>query len=332
MVRVFVNLEGLEQTCVDLHLSHSYGTVRQFASGFTQNQPLFDFVDAGRGKERADHKIKGVTSRCYVLGLELIGLFLIELFSLFVQNTHCKHIVLGCCHDNGYVVTLDPHRLDVVTASRITLLQGPRVGREYSVLPFEILQLNGLFRQTPLASDTTIFHQARTEGPPINVSRAPVRSHGRANEGFVEQRTTFHLPAYPRSILLNRDDQRVDGYLPEPTTGDTNNLHRRLEHLKICNEYTLKGHCAIRPCVFAHISDLSRGEVYAQAKRIRLTPCVAGSACRSFQCFYGHVCPHGAGCTKGNKCQFKKVHVKDTTAVAELIAPSGGGTNHHVAH
>lgn len=247
MVRVFVNLEGLEQTCVDLHLSDSYGTLRQFASGFTQNQPLFDFVDAGRGKERADHKIKGVPSRCQVLRLELIDLFLIELFSLYVQNTHCKHIVLGCCHDNGYVVTLDPHRLDVVTASRITLLQGPRVGREYLVLPFEMLQLSGLFRQTPLASDTTTSRQARPEG-----------------------------------------------------------------------------------CAFAHLSDLSRGEIYAQARRIRLTRCVTGSACRSFQCFYGHVCPYGADCTKGNKCHFKKVHDKDTTAVAVLIyAP---GTNHHAAH
>ena len=63
MVRIFVNLEGLLQTCVNLRLFQGERTLRQFASGFTQNQPLFDFVDAGQGKERADHKIKGMVIR-----------------------------------------------------------------------------------------------------------------------------------------------------------------------------------------------------------------------------------------------------------------------------
>lgn len=33
--------------------------LRDFALGFTQGKAMFDFVDVGHGKERADNKIKG---------------------------------------------------------------------------------------------------------------------------------------------------------------------------------------------------------------------------------------------------------------------------------
>jgi hypothetical protein len=36
--------------------------LRNFSLGFTQGKASFDFVDVGHGKERADSKIKGVSS------------------------------------------------------------------------------------------------------------------------------------------------------------------------------------------------------------------------------------------------------------------------------
>jgi hypothetical protein len=33
--------------------------LREFTLGFTQGKASFDFIDVGRGKERADSKIKG---------------------------------------------------------------------------------------------------------------------------------------------------------------------------------------------------------------------------------------------------------------------------------
>ena len=59
LVRLYVNLEGLIRKCLDLGLLQDEKTLRHFCAGFTQSQPLFDIVDAGHGKERADHKIKG---------------------------------------------------------------------------------------------------------------------------------------------------------------------------------------------------------------------------------------------------------------------------------
>ncbi|KAI4252620.1 MAG: hypothetical protein L6R42_007891, partial [Xanthoria sp. 1 TBL-2021] len=58
IVRVYANIEGLLKKFAYIGFTEEEKALRQFVAGFTQSQPLFDFVDAGQGKERADHKIK----------------------------------------------------------------------------------------------------------------------------------------------------------------------------------------------------------------------------------------------------------------------------------
>ncbi|KAL8765568.1 MAG: hypothetical protein Q9209_007399 [Squamulea sp. 1 TL-2023] len=58
IVRVYANIEGLLKKFAYIGFTEEENALRQFVAGFTQSQPLFDFVDAGQGKERADHKIK----------------------------------------------------------------------------------------------------------------------------------------------------------------------------------------------------------------------------------------------------------------------------------
>ena len=38
--------------------------IEEFARGFTGSKQLFDFVDVGMGKDRADDKISGELCRC----------------------------------------------------------------------------------------------------------------------------------------------------------------------------------------------------------------------------------------------------------------------------
>jgi hypothetical protein len=59
VVRIYANTKGLARACALARIVESPSYVEQFAKGFTQSQPLFDFVDTGEGKERADYKIKG---------------------------------------------------------------------------------------------------------------------------------------------------------------------------------------------------------------------------------------------------------------------------------
>lgn len=62
IAKVCANMQGLGRAmrrdgCLD-----SEQELKDFSLGFTQAKASFDFIDVGRGKERADSKIKGMIS------------------------------------------------------------------------------------------------------------------------------------------------------------------------------------------------------------------------------------------------------------------------------
>ena len=61
MVHVFANFEDLSRKLFHVGILKSPGQLHDFARAFSLNQPLFSFVDVGRGKERADFKLKGTS-------------------------------------------------------------------------------------------------------------------------------------------------------------------------------------------------------------------------------------------------------------------------------
>lgn len=59
VARVYANLKGLGDTCVRAGIISSPDLLADFARGFTCGKTLFDFIDVGPGKDRADAKIIG---------------------------------------------------------------------------------------------------------------------------------------------------------------------------------------------------------------------------------------------------------------------------------
>lgn len=59
VVRIYANLGGLADVCTKAGLISSPTQLAEFARGFTRGKTLFDFVDVGAGKDRADGKIAG---------------------------------------------------------------------------------------------------------------------------------------------------------------------------------------------------------------------------------------------------------------------------------
>lgn len=59
MVQIYANFEGLARKLVSIGMLRTTGEFDAFAKSFNLSQPLFNLVDVGSGKERADHKIKG---------------------------------------------------------------------------------------------------------------------------------------------------------------------------------------------------------------------------------------------------------------------------------
>lgn len=59
VTRVYANLKGLGDVCQRTGILERSTLMEEFARGFTGSKQLFDFVDVGSGKDRADDKISG---------------------------------------------------------------------------------------------------------------------------------------------------------------------------------------------------------------------------------------------------------------------------------
>lgn len=59
VARLYANVEGLSEACYKTGIVSSPQLMKDFVKGFTQGRTLFDFVDVGSGKDRADEKIIG---------------------------------------------------------------------------------------------------------------------------------------------------------------------------------------------------------------------------------------------------------------------------------
>ena len=59
MTRIYANLKGLASACYKAGIVERPGLVEEFARGFTGSRQLFDFIDVGSGKDRADDKLSG---------------------------------------------------------------------------------------------------------------------------------------------------------------------------------------------------------------------------------------------------------------------------------
>ncbi|KAF2703489.1 hypothetical protein K504DRAFT_179104 [Pleomassaria siparia CBS 279.74] len=129
--RVYANVRGLAEVLVRIGAVPDIGVVENFVRGFTRGKTLFDFIDVGPGKDRADDKI-------------------IETFKLYGPDMHCRHIFIGCSHDNGYARALEDYAHDPSYLRRITLLKGVAFEKELLALPFPTRTIPGIFRTSKI--------------------------------------------------------------------------------------------------------------------------------------------------------------------------------------
>ena len=59
VTRIYANMKGLGDVCYRAGILERPALIEDFARGFTGSKQLFDFVDVGAGKDRADEKISG---------------------------------------------------------------------------------------------------------------------------------------------------------------------------------------------------------------------------------------------------------------------------------
>lgn len=104
--------------------------------------------DINSGKDRADDKISGEYFRRFLTRETHNPL---EIFKLHLYDSHCRRILFGCSHDNGYARLLEDVA-DSAIRDGITLLEGVPFERELYQLKstYSTTRFEGLFRTTKI--------------------------------------------------------------------------------------------------------------------------------------------------------------------------------------
>ncbi|KAL8874829.1 MAG: hypothetical protein Q9198_006729 [Flavoplaca austrocitrina] len=332
MARIYANMKGLSEVCWRAGLVEKASLVEEFYRGFTGSKILFDFVDVGPGKDRADEKIN-------------------ELFRLHLGNFHCQHIFFGCSHDNGYARLLEQYTEPMIT-DRITLLEGVPFEKELYAMKakYSTTKIENLFRSTKInLYNQPLYHASQSlQQHPIQVSAhdsmSPPIPNGYQSpyQPIIGTSTPSPAPSNPSTmnpkaptwasaatsavqivsppatptpslsslavsteIPRNRLGQRID----PPTVYDKEEVDR-VRKMKLCNVHFLRGDCGYDPCTHSHSKKLSKSEMAALKTVARMVPCRQGSACDDPKCMYGHRCPISTpgkkDCLFGENCKFER--------------------------
>ncbi|KIX93551.1 uncharacterized protein Z520_10729 [Fonsecaea multimorphosa CBS 102226] len=114
--------------------------VADFAVQFTEKVPLFDFFDAGRGKERADDKIR-------------------ENFHLFLSTPNCRAIFVAACLDNGFARMLEQYSDHPVARQKIVLVSPGYVAIEIQKLGLKTVEWPSVFAVQTMPANAVAKHK-----------------------------------------------------------------------------------------------------------------------------------------------------------------------------
>ncbi|EEP83006.1 predicted protein [Uncinocarpus reesii 1704] len=344
VTRIYANVKGLAEACFKAGIVERATLIEDFVRGFNASRLLFDFVDVGSGKDRADDKIAGMVLIQSASGLECSRHSAdfwrpsLEYFKLNLYNCHCHQIFLGCSHDNGYARILEDLLADRELVGRISLVEGVPFEKELASIKssYRVTKFDALFRDSKVPSSIgpsleswmgtvrslpTGAHPRPTSPYPSNNGRARVNSNSSgapnpqtwasataaAASAPLTDLTVSSKPSTPspRVVERNKYGQRVDRLDFKTVPKDE---LKRVKKLKLCNQYFLLGECPNISCYHTHDYKLSKNERIILQAVARMTPCHFGTDCDDPGCIYGHRCPQSEvgkkDCYWGENCRF----------------------------
>jgi hypothetical protein len=128
VVRVFFNA-GSKRGKLGKNGLRGTPAIHTFMIQFSEAHPLFDFLDCGSGKERADTKIR-------------------HNFELFIDNPYCRAMFLAVCYDAGFVRMLEPYQHSQDALNKIVLIKAGQVAPGFLSVPlFKFTEFTSVFNE-----------------------------------------------------------------------------------------------------------------------------------------------------------------------------------------
>ncbi|KAK5413613.1 hypothetical protein LTR06_005040 [Exophiala xenobiotica] len=138
ITRVFCNFGTSERRMLSRQRVRSTAVgLREFAVQFTERVPLFDSFDAGRGKERADDKIR-------------------ENFHLFLSTPNCHAVFVAACTDNGFARMLEQYGDHPFANQKIILVSPGYTALEFERFHFKHVEWPTVFAARTMPRETAI--------------------------------------------------------------------------------------------------------------------------------------------------------------------------------
>ncbi|KAL9113096.1 MAG: hypothetical protein Q9227_002708 [Pyrenula ochraceoflavens] len=320
MTRVYANVKGLAEACFRSGITDNPAVVQEFVRGFNESKALFDFIDVGVGKDRADGKIT-------------------ELFKHHLDDCHCHQIFLGGSHDNGYARILEESLSREDHQEKVTLLEGVPFERELKELTryFQRAKFPTVFRENKINVNhqtwAPVVRPYKPTSPDIPpppglfatrsassldpgspkptyssiTAKAPTTVRASISASATSPAPNPTAPVFTPSvnpIKRNRQGQRIDDYDKTIPAHEINKIKEK----KLCNVHYLLGECYRDLCSHDHSYTPSERDRKVLAHVARMTPCHSRTACDNPKCIYGHRCtqndPKKDGCYYGETCHF----------------------------
>lgn len=214
-----------------------------------------------------------------------------------MKNWNCKQLLLGISFDSGYAPFLD----EVITQddrNRITIIEGPPIVRELSIIGLRTLKFEHIFRVEKLIDRITETNSTSAASTwagvtSINSPTTPTAVASPILGKIIS--TAIKKPDVTSNVFARL------GWNPEPRGLDPpihvkkevlEAVKQRKNNNKLCNNHYLRGPCSKgSECCFEHDHKATEEEIKAIAHLTRQNPCVNGQDCDNEDCIYGHHCP-----------------------------------------
>lgn len=312
--KIVANLDGLAGAMVRDGVIWKREDLREFFWGFTQANPSFDFVDVGHGKERADSKIRENTrwhlqsSNCKQI---LLGISHDNGYAPFLDEVLRDELT------RRQVTILEgvPTVKDLVATGANIFQDDTDLFKKDKLINRSPLERTSTFERTmslefsasssmtgsPQATSTTTVSTPPmgTNSPSTSwagmaqktkpASPPPVITLPLANR-TVSSKTKLSRATPPPSSILDKWNPggrgKDDAIFPVQSVLEQ--IKKRRESQKICNNHFLRGPCTKAGCQFVHDYDPTDDELTVIAYLARLNPCTRGQDCDNDDCIYGH--------------------------------------------
>lgn len=316
--KVVANMNGLAKAMVRDGVLWKTEDLRDFFWGFTQANPSFDFVDVGHGKERADSKIKEnarwhlQNSNCkqVLLGISHDSGYAPFLDEILRDDLTRRQVTIleGVPTVKDLVATgvnifqddKDLFRRDKLAArtpserastfertmsleySAPSSMTGSPQATSTTTVPTPPIGTN-----SPATSWAGMAQKVKPASPPPIVT-LPLVSRSNTKDS-VTSKLKLAKEAAPPSILdkWNPGERGLDAPI-YPVQSVLEQIKKRRETQKICNNHFLRGPCTKAGCAFVHDYDPTDDELTVISYLARLNPCTRGQDCDNDDCIYGH--------------------------------------------